>query len=225
MLVPTRCVIFAIVLLLAASGRPATAQQAPTPKEPSGTTKPAPWRSLFDGKTLAGWKPTNFGGEGEVYVEDGSIILDFGASITGITYLGDFPKATSYELRLEAMRVDGRDFFCGVTFPVRDNYCSFIVGGWGGAVVGLSSIDGKDASENDTTRFMKFEDKRWYRFRIRVTPRRIQTWIDDQMVVDQDIVGRIVTTRSEVNLSKPLGFASYETRAALRKIELRSIDE
>lgn len=180
------------------------------------------WQSLFDGESLSGWKSTNFGGEGEVSVQDGSLMLDFGSSMTGVTLTREFPK-TNYEIRLEAMRVDGRDFFCGITFPVVDSHCSFIVGGWGGAVVGLSSIDGKDASENETTKFMKFENGRWYKFRIQVTPEHIAAWIDDKPVVDQNIEGRKITTRLEVNLSKPLGFASYETRAALRKIEYRTL--
>jgi hypothetical protein len=191
-------------------------------------TKPllpaASWTPLFDGTSLAGWKLTNFGGEGEVSVEDRSIILDFGSSLTGITYSGDFPK-TNYEMQLEAMRVDGRDFFCGLTFPVSNSYCSLIVGGWGGAVVGLSSIDGKDASENDTTKFMKFDNGRWYHFRLRVTPQRIQAWMDTQLIVDQPIAGRKVTTRNEVTLSQPLGFSAWETKAALRKIGYRKLDE
>jgi hypothetical protein len=182
------------------------------------------WKPLFDGTSLSGWKSTNFGGEGEVLVQDGSIVLDFGSSITGITYTRDFPK-TNYEIRLEAMRADGRDFFCGMTFPVADSHCSLIVGGWGGAVVGLSSIDGKDASENETTKFLKFENGKWYRFRVQVSPQKIKAWIDDEVVIDQSIEGRKISTRSEVNLSKPLGFASFETKALLRKLEYRELEK
>ena len=182
------------------------------------------WKPLFDGKTLAGWKITNFGGEGDVTVEDERILMEFGSSLTGITYDGEFPK-TNYEVRLEAMRVDGNDFFCGMTFPVEQSHCSLILGGWGGAVVGLSSIDGRDASENDTTQYKKFESDQWYKIRLRVTPQRIQAWIDDKVWVDQDIVGRKITTRSEVNLSKPFGISAYETRAALRKLQLRELPE
>ena len=93
------------------------------------------WNKLFDGKSLEGWEVTNFGGEGDVLVEDEAIILGFGSSLTGVTYHGDLPR-TNYEVRLDAMQVEGIDFFCGMTFPVADSYCSFIVGGWAGAVVG-----------------------------------------------------------------------------------------
>ncbi|MEX0818141.1 MAG: DUF1080 domain-containing protein [Pirellulaceae bacterium] len=182
------------------------------------------WKPLFDGKTLKGWKVTNFGGEGDVTIKDGTILLEFGSSLTGITYDGDFPK-TNYEIQLEAMRVDGNDFFCGMTFPVAESHCSFILGGWGGAVVGLSSIDDRDASENDTTQYKKFENEQWYKIRLRVTPQRIEAWIDDKVWVDQEIVGRKISTRSEVNLSKPFGISAWETRAALRKLQIRELSK
>jgi hypothetical protein len=184
--------------------------------------EPKPWRDLFDGRTLEGWKSTNFGGEGDVHVVDGTLEMDFGSPLSGITYVGDLPRM-NYEIRLEAKKLEGVDFFCGVTFPVGNNYCSFIVGGWAGSVVGLSSIDGKDASENDTTRYLRFETGRWYRIRVRVTPRAIQSWIDDEQIVDQSTVGKNVGTRNEVVLSKPLGIAAYETRSALQKIQLREL--
>lgn len=180
------------------------------------------WRALFDGSTLTGWQPTRFGGEGEVAVADGRIEMAFGYSLTGITYQEVFPKL-DYELELEAIKIDGNDFFCGLTFPVEQTYCSLIVGGWGGAVVGISSIDGQDASQNDTTRYMRFEHGQWYRIRLRVTAARLHAWIDDQLVVDQPIQGRRISTRSEVNLSQPFGICAYETRAAFRKIRVRRL--
>ena len=128
----------------------------------------AKWKPLFDGKTLAGWKVTEFGGQGEVVVEDGSIVLGMGSSLTGITYeKKDFPKC-DYEIQLEARRLDGVDFFSTLTFPVQDSFCSLVVGGWAGAVVGLSCIDHADASQNETTRYMKFNKGQWYRIRVEV---------------------------------------------------------
>ena len=228
---PALCLSLACALLvtLPAASTPAAAQQSASQgRSEAGqgaSDKQTQWRPLFDGKTLEGWKSTNFGGEGDVHVEDGVIILEFGTSLTGITYKNakDLPK-TNYELELQAMRLDGSDFFCGLTFPVGDSFCSFIVGGWAGGVVGLSSIDGRDASENDTTRYKVFESNRWYRIRVRVTPENISAWIDDQQMVDQDIEGRRVSTRAEVDLSQPLGVSAYETRAALRNIRIRRLE-
>ena len=78
------------------------------------------------------------------------------------------------------MRLDGSDFFCTTTFPVGKDYCSLVVGGWGGAVVGLSNVDYADASENATTKTMGFKDNQWYRVRIRVSDAAIEAWIDGQ---------------------------------------------
>ena len=124
--------------------------------------------------------------------------------MTGITWVGDVPKI-DYELTLEAMRVDGSDFFCGLTFPVGDSPCSFIVGGWGGGVVGLSSIDGSDASENETTKYQEFESGRWYAVRLKVTKQKIEAWLDKKQMVNLDTKDRKISVRLEVELSRPWG--------------------
>src|SRR5262245_58340085 len=72
--------------------------------------------SLFDGRTLAGWAITDFAGHGEVSVEDGKLILGNGV-MTGVTWTNALPRM-NYEISLEAMRVEGNDFFCALTFPV-----------------------------------------------------------------------------------------------------------
>jgi hypothetical protein len=181
------------------------------------------WQPLFDGKTLTNWEPTKFTAEGPVTVEDGRIILSTGRSITGITWAGPELPKTNYELALQAMRVEGSDFFAGITFPVADSFCSLILGGWGGSVVGLSSINGMDASENDTSQSVTFENGRWYNVRIRVTPEKIESWLDDRQIITQELKGNKVDIRLEVELSKPLGIASWKTKAALRDIRLRRL--
>jgi hypothetical protein len=181
------------------------------------------WRALFDGKTLKNWKPTNFGGEGEVTVEEGQILMQQGSDLSGITWTGGELPRSNYEISLEAQRVDGGDFFCGLTVPVKDAPCSLIVGGWGGGVVGLSSLNGLDASENETTSYRAFKKKEWYKIRLRVTDTHIQAWIGDDRVVNADIRGKTISIRPEVELSKPLGISSYATVAALREIRIRDL--
>ena len=185
----------------------------------------AQWRPMFDGKTLQGWKETPFNGRGAVKIEDGAIILTPGAgSMTGITWTGPFPKA-NYEIRLEAARLQGNDFFAGITFPVFDTFCSWINGGWNGRVVGLSSLDGYDASENETSTRFDFEKGRWYKLRLRVTDEEIAAWIDDKMVIDFAVGSREIALRfGEIEASKPLGIAAYRTQAGLRKIEYRVLE-
>src|SRR5436190_18325338 len=122
------------------------------------------------------------------------------------------------------MKVDGGDFFCGLTFPVKDAFCTWIIGGWGGGVVGLSSIDGLDASENETTKYMKFDSRHWYRLRLRVTKEKIEAWIDDEKLVDQSIVDRRISVRpGDIELSKPFGLATWQTTGALRDIKVRRL--
>jgi hypothetical protein len=185
--------------------------------------KEAPWEPLFDGKALTNWQSTKFIGEGAVRVENGQIILEAGRDLTGVTWIGPALPTTNYEISLQAMRVEGSDFFAGVTFPVADSFCSLILGGWGGQVIGLSSVDGSDASENSTSQSMPFESKRWYAIRIRVTPEKIQVWLDEREIIGQNIKGHKIHTRPEMDPSKPLGIASWRTKAALRGLRLRRL--
>jgi len=122
--------------------------------------------------------------------------------------------------------VAGNDFFCGMTFPVEKEPCTLIVGGWGGTTVGLSSINRKDASENQTTTYMNFEKDRWYRITLIVKKDTIRAFIDDKKVVDY-ARGKndVLSIRPEVVLSKPFGIASWYTTAALKDIRLEKIDE
>jgi hypothetical protein len=179
------------------------------------------WQPLFDGKTMTGWIESPFGGHEETHVEDGNIILDFGAAeISGVTCTQPVPT-NNYEISLEAMRLSGNDFFCGLTFPVDDQFCTFIVGGWGGTVVGLSSVNGYDASDNETSTYAWFDNKKWYYIKVRVTSEKIQAWIDYEKVVDFNRTGKKLSIRGEVQPSRPLGIAAWNTRAALRNIKIK----
>ena len=209
-------------LLLVAAGQLAieAAGAEPTPKTQKSQ---AGWKSLFDGKTLAGWKSSEFGGDGELGVEKGAIRLEMGAPFTGITYAGKFPKV-NYEIELQARRMAGGDFFCALTFPVKKSFCSLVVGGWGGGLVGLSSLDGFDASENETTQWQNFVDKQWYKIRVRVTEDKILAWIDDKSVVDVETTDREIGIRFEVEPSCPLGIACWHTTAELRNLRFRPLE-
>jgi hypothetical protein len=130
----------------------------------------------------------------------------------------------NYEISLEAMRLEGADFFCGLTFPVGKAACTLVVGGWGGMVVGISNIDRLDASQNETTQEMQFDDRRWYRIRARVTEQKIEAWIDDEKRIDFATTGRVLSLRpGDIQKSLPLGIATYMTRAAVRDIRLRRL--
>ncbi len=185
----------------------------------------AGWKSLFDGKTLDGWKPANFYGAGKVAVKDGALVVEMGKRMNGVTYSkGDFPKM-DYEVTLEGKKVAGDDFFCTTTFPVGESFCSFVVGGWSGTVVGLSSIDSADASTNETRKDKEFKADQWYRVRIRVSQKRVEAWIDKEKMVDLDTTDRRISIRVECNASKPFGIATYETTGAVRDVRVRLLTE
>ncbi|MBN2291500.1 MAG: DUF1080 domain-containing protein [Pirellulales bacterium] len=214
--------VFSFASPLAAAEKKPVAKKAEAKATAAKKKDPYAWESLFDGKTLKGWKSVKFGGEGEVQVKNGEIIMGFGESLTGIVYTGKPPRI-NYEITLEGCRLDGSDFFATTTFPIGKSYCSLVVGGWGGAVVGLSNVDFYDASDNITTRFMDLKSKKWYRVRIRVSQPRIEAWIDDEQIVDLRTEGHKFGTRFEVDLCQPLGIASWCSSAALRKIRIRNL--
>jgi hypothetical protein len=200
----------------------ANAQDATT--APPGAAKDG-WQSLFDGKTLEGWKIASFGGEGEVRVEKGDLIMEMGQPLTGITWkAGDKLPTDNYEISLQAMKKKGDDFFCGLTFPVRDSHATFVVGGWAGSVVGLSNIDGLDASENETTQYEKLEQNKWYPVRVRVAEGKIECWLDGKQMVDVELKDKRISTRIEVDVNKPLGICCYNVDAALKDIKLRRLE-
>jgi Domain of Unknown Function (DUF1080) len=195
------------------------AAQPPSPVPGDG------WKPLFDGRSLAGWRVVDYGDLAHVEARSGMILLRRGGPFTGISWSNTVP-VTDYEISLEAMRVSGSDFFCGLTFPVRDSFCSLIVGGWGGTLVGISNLDGADASENETTQFVSIDNGRWYRIRLRVTAQKLEAWVEQKKVVNVTTTGRKLSLRfGDIELSKPLGITSWDTGAALREIKWRPVTQ
>jgi hypothetical protein len=178
------------------------------------------WISLFDGKSLEGWEITNFGTQGPVQVSQGSIVIGMGDGCSGINLKDTFPFM-NYEVKLQAKKVTGNDFFCGMTFPVGETFCSLIIGGWGGPVVGLSSIDGNDAAHNETQVLKKFEHGQWYSILLKVTDTKIEAWIDNEQLIDFETEGRQLSIRPEVSLSKPFGICTWMTTAEIKDIYLK----
>lgn len=179
------------------------------------------WKPIFDGKSLEGWKEAQYKGHAGLALEGGAIVINAGSPMNGATWTGAFPKV-DYEVRFEAQRLAGNDFFASPTFPVGDTFCTWIAGGWGGDIVGLSSIDGWAAADNETRNYFNFENGKWYGFRLKVTMQRIQAWIDERPIIDVQIAGREIGVRfEEMKLSTPFGFASYLTKGAVRRVEYR----
>ena len=139
--------------------------------------------------------------------------------MTGVVWSEKPPTTSNYEIALEVMKLDGNDFFLGLTFPVKDSHASFIAGGWGGGIIGISSIDGLDASENETLNIDGFEDNRWYKIKLRVTDAKIEAWIDNKQFVDLELKDKKIDVRAgDIELCKPLGLCAFQTHALYRNI-------
>ncbi|GEP44055.1 3-keto-disaccharide hydrolase [Brevifollis gellanilyticus] len=205
-----------------------TAQEPAKPAAPAAPAKEAATeRVLFDGKSLDAWETVDIGGSGTVELEGDLMIINQGDSLSGVVYKkpADLPL-TNYEISLEAKRLQGVDFFCGLTFPVGDlkKCATLICGGWGGSVTGISSIDDFDAANNNTGSYQKYEDDKWYKIRLRVTPENLSVWLDDKQIVDQDITGRKVSLRpGPIESYAPLAISTYNTSAAIRNVKVKPV--
>ena len=189
-----------------------------------GLTEEPPARVvLFNGKSLDGWKKVESLKCGDVKLEDGTIVIEAGGPMSGVVSTRTDLPTTDYEFSFEAKRTSGQDFFAAATFPVGKSFITLINGGWGGSVTGLSSINGSDASENETRRLVKYQDNTWYRFRVHVTDDVIRCWIDDKETFAVNIKGLQVKTRIETRAYQPLGFATYRSAGAVRTIQLRKL--
>ena len=209
---------------LCGSVRSVSAQEAAsdTPKPTSVTPHSDPeikWNPLRDQ-----WEPCEFGGDGPVEMTKKRIEVGYGDPLTGVRWKDSFPN-DSYEVELEARRTDGFDFFCALTFPVAQSHCTLVLGGWGGGVTGLSSIDGYDASDNATTQFRAYDDDKWYRIRVRVSPEKILCWIDDKQVIEQEREGHDFDIRYEMDPCVPLGIAAYQCDAEYRGMRWRKLSK
>jgi len=179
----------------------------------------------FNAKDLAGWKIVDqfvFKRHGKVEVLDGVVSLGKGDPGTAIAWTGAAPPTNNYEISLEVRRTDGDDFICGLTFPIDKSHCTLIVGGWGGSVSGLSNIDDFPAVENETTNAVEIVTNRWHAIRLRVTPREIQAWFDKSKIVDVDPKGKRFSVWWEQEPARPLGFATWNTAASLRRFSFKN---
>jgi hypothetical protein len=172
------------------------------------------------------WQPIEGAADLEWNDDNRVMRIGVGTDLNGARWTGPMP-GVPYALELEARRMSGSDFFCGLTFPVRSGKecVTFIIGGWGGNLIGISSIDGLDASENSTATQQEFEDKRWYRIRVEVRAERLQAWIDDRQVVDARTEEQKLSLRpGPIEACAPFGLATWLTSAEIRGVKWRKLE-
>jgi hypothetical protein len=180
---------------------------------------------LFDGSSLDLWAVTDYAGHGEVSLDgNGSVVLEFGIALTGIHWIGEKLPRCNYEISWSAKKVSGTDFFGSLTFPYLNEHATLVLGGWGGALVGISCLDGFDASENQTATAHLFNTNQWYRCVLRVTEAHFKFWVDQEKLIDCDIQGSTISMRTgEIELSKPLGFSTFDTTGLIKDVRLSSL--
>jgi len=185
---------------------------------------PEGWEPLMDGKTLAGWDIVRFGGEGEPYIRNGVLVLPMAVNglMTGVCWDGALLPEKNYEIYYEARRTEGNDFFGSISFPYKDMYATLIVGGWAGTVCGLSCIDGRDASENETTKYIHFKDHQWYPVHLRVTTDSIRAVIDTVQVVNIATAGRKIHLRGGT-MASDLTLYTYLTTGEIRNLRMKKL--
>lgn len=196
-------------------------KQSAEAAKPTETAAEPKWTAL-DIRADGSWVQSRFGGDGEMKIADGVVSLGFGDPLTGVRWEGDFPRQ-QYEISLEARRTAGFDFFCGLTVPVGKERCTLVLGGWGGSLVGLSSIGGEDAAHNETMLIREFEQNRWYQVRMRVTEKRLSVWLDREEIIDFERDDRPLDIRAEMEQSTPLGIAAFQCESQIRNVRYRKI--
>jgi hypothetical protein len=153
----------------------------------------------------------------------GVLRLGWGESLSAAKWTGA-PVAPPFVIELEARRIDGTDFFCGLTFPAGPGGAclTWIVGGWGGALVGLSSIDGEDASRNETRSYRSFEAGRWYRLELEHGGARIRARVDGETVIDFHAAGKALSLRpGPIEVCAPFGLATWQSTGEFRALRWR----
>ncbi|MDB2577216.1 DUF1080 domain-containing protein [Planctomycetota bacterium] len=195
----------------------------PEPVREAAEVAPAPpWQELFDGRDLSSWKAGVFGEFPEFdQVEDG-VVIPQGVPLAGLTYQGE-PPTPPFEAEFDVTKEFGADFFFSVTFPVRGEHLTLVLGGWGGVVCGLSCLDGEDASGNDTRTLRNFPDGTRYRVSLVVSDDRVRVDLDGERLIDADLRGRELELRPEVDPSVPFGVAAFATQTVLHRVRVRQL--
>ncbi len=105
-----------------------------------------------------------------------------------------------------------------------DQFCSVVIGGWGGATLGISSINGSDASENEWSRIMSFDNEKWYSFHLKVSKEQILFSVDDETMIDVPRKDNQFDTRIEVIRSRPFGLCNYQCITEIKDFAYRKLD-
>lgn len=222
-----------LVFVNPAFSQPPVAPSTQVESQPPGVATSLPAAEDSFRPLIQNWEAASFGGDGRIEMKlidtkdspetkQQWIEMQSGDPLTGVRWTGPLIR-DHYELRLKAKKVDGFDFFVAVTFPVAEQHCSLVLGGWGGGILGISSIDGGDAANNETTQYKNFKTDQWYAIRIRVDAKSIKAWIDDEEWVNVPRQDHQFDIRIEMDPCLPLGIANFQCISQIKDIQIRKL--
>lgn len=148
------------------------------------------WISLFDGKSLEGWRASEKAGS--FRVEDGAIVCDGPRS--HLFYVGQDGAARfkNFEFNAEVMTTPGSN--SGVYFHTEYQSEGWPSKGYESQVINSNRVEpGSTYVERKMTGSLyavrnvwkpTAPDNEWFRYRIRVEGKTVRIWIDDAMTVD-----------------------------------------
>jgi hypothetical protein len=84
-------------------------------------------------------------------------------------------------------------------------------------------VDGEDASNNPTRRFVHFETGRDYRIRVRVGGGRLRCFLDEELIVNLALAAHDFSLRPEVQLTRPLGLSTFLTTGRISALRYRRL--
>ncbi|NQT85439.1 DUF1080 domain-containing protein, partial [bacterium] len=204
---------------------PATAKPEPRTPAAAKPVKAGAWQSLFDGKSLTGWRVASGGSfkkAGLATVADGCLVLSGDGSAAGVART-DLLARVDYEVTFEAMRAKGRWKAGALVFPVGNSSCLWNIGNYGKSC-GFDQVNGKDDNDKGNPTFGTFDltNGQWYRFHLRVAGGRVQGSIDGKTVIDLPTPAHRFTLWHGFTPVAPLGFVTdADTIAKVRKVMFR----
>ena len=145
---------------------------------------PADARSLFDGKSLAGWRSSEEGASA-FSAADGELRVHGGRG--HLFYVGEDGKAEFRNFEFEAQVRTHAGANSGIYFHTRYQASGWPSAGYEAQVNATQQDERKTGGlygVADVMRTPPAPDDRWFDYRIRVEGRRIRVWIDGKLTTD-----------------------------------------
>ncbi len=127
---------------------------------------------------------------------------------------------SNYEFSLEAQKIGGQEGFL-VLFRVRDRqgYYWLNLGGWGNTAHAIERGErGQRQRIATAQQSSRIEEGRWYRIRVRCEGRRMQAWLDDQLLIDFE------DNSPSAHLNGRVGIGTWMTKARFRNLKVTALD-